>query len=423
MLKDLECRNAEPRAKPYRISDGASLYLLIRPSGIKSWEFRYKRDGKIQAPVLGTYPSMGLRDARNARDTARAQINSGLSPIAQKKLAAEAERKAIVEAKAKRKQERESRTVERLRVNNSLTNVFEDWYAAYKASWTSKHANQVYQSITDHVLPKLGQRPVGEITPQEVLGCVRKLLDDGKAETASRVKQRLSAVFEYAVFQKMAMFDPVAQLNREFTKLRRVALKLNPKEHIAAVSVNEFPELLRAMETYGGSPLTKALMWLIAYTALRTFEARFAEWQEFDFKARLWVIPAQRMKMKVNHVVPLSDQAIKVLTDLRRLTGDGVLVFPNERKKEKPLSENAVLYALGALGYKDKMTGHGYRTVFSTYAHESGVWRSEVIEAALAHKDKNEIRDAYNRAEYLEERRRLMQWWADEIDRMKGQNG
>lgn len=418
MLKDFDCKHAEVRPNPYRISDGGSLYLLVRPSGVKSWEFRFRREKKVRAAILGTYPALGVREARMKRDRARALLNEGLSPIAQKQLARETERQALTEAKAKRQEERQQLSLEKQKNKHSLEAVFEEWFAAYKSGWSADHADQVYQSIQDHVLPTLGNRPVGEVTPADVLNCLRKLLDDTKAETASRVKQRLSAIFEYAVLHKMAPFDPVAQLSREFAKQRKITLKVKPKRHFPAVPPEEVPQLLRAMDSYQGSPIIKTLMWVLAYTGLRTFEARYAEWTEFDFKKRVWKVPGPRMKMKEPHSVPLSDQVLRILHELRRLTGDGKLLFPNERKKNRPVSENAVLYALGALGYQGKMCGHGFRTVFSTHANESEKWRGDAIEAALSHKEENEVRDAYNRAKYLEERRKLMQWWADEITRM-----
>ena len=416
-LTPLKIKAAQPQAKPYRLADGRSLFVVVHPSGSKSFEYRYRRGGTLKAIVLGGCEDMGLREARNERDRLRAMLADGLDPKDQRRIVSEEQRARLAALRAASAE----RKAAAKRSATTVKVVAEEWVAHSKAHWTPKHLHQVQQSLRDHVYPDIGGKPVGDIEPAHVLDLLGKLLADGKVETARRVRQRLDALFEYAGLKHKLPSNPVAVAKREINKRVRAARKTNPEQNFPCVPVAEVPQLLRAMRSYVGTPVTRSLLWFVALTGCRTGEARYATWNEFtlDGDDPYWLIPAQRMKAGREHRVPLAPAVVTLLTELREATGKRPWVFPHPRRDDRPASENAVLYALAALNYKDRMTGHGFRALFSTIANESGLHRSDVIEAALAHTEGDDVRAAYNRASYADERRRLANWYADELRRLE----
>lgn len=430
MLTNKECDNAKPGDTIYRLKDSPNLFLVVYPSGRRSWEYRYQREGKSQALILGEYgerkPALGPKAARTRRDEASADRGRGLDPIVANKLNRERQHQALVSARAEREAQRKEKERAQLESDRGAITfkvVAEKWLTVNRAHWSKAHAAQNAQSLTDHVYPKIGTKHPEKIEPAHVLDLIDGMLADGKVETARRVRQRMDAVFEHAGLYYGFKNNPVAMAKREISKRLKVATKANPEEHFPCVPRKEAPQLLRAMREYVGTSVTRSLLWFVALTACRTGEARGATWEELDIEEATWTIPASRMKAGREHVVYLAPAVVELLEALRSHTRGLPWVFPHPTRKDKAASENAILYALAAIGFKDKHSGHGFRRLFSTIANESGLHRPDVIEAALAHKEGNEIRAAYNAATYEEERRRLANWYADELVRIEAGAG
>lgn len=385
-LSDLAIRNAKPGEKDVRLFDGGGMFLLITPKGAKWWRLKYRFAGKNKLLSLGVYPEVSLKQAREERDKARDLLRQGIDPSAARKR----EKQAL-----------------RASHENSFETIAREWIGQQAERWTADHAARVLLSLEQDAFPALGARPVNEIEAPDVLDMVRAIERRGALETAGRVMQRCAAVFRYAVHTGRAKHNPAADL--------RGVLKTRKVEHRAALSRAELPELLRKIEAYDGRLLTRLALRFAALAFVRPGELRGARWEEFDIEAAEWRIPAERMKMKAPHLVPLSTQALATLEEIRPLTGRFAFVFPSERSHSKPMSENTLLYALYRLGYRTRMTAHGFRAVASTLLNESG-FTPDVIERQLAHVEQNKVRAAYHRSEYLEERRRMMQWWGDYLE-------
>lgn len=441
-LTEIEARAAAPRAKPYKLFDGGGLYLLVQPDGARYWRMNYRREGRHATAALGVYTGKGaakvevsLAEARRRAAELRGLLAGGIDPAAHRR--AEAARVALQAqelaaqvaaqreaARARRQADQAARSLAR----NTFERVAEQWIAERRVHWSAEHAHQVEQSFRDHVFPKIGASPIAELTSADALDVLSGILAAGKSETARRVKQRMAGVWRFAVLRGLAPSDVVSLGATEFTERKRLALKANPRRNFPAVSPAELPELLRAMDAYSGSDVVRLGLRLLALTLVRTGELRGARWSEFVLEgdAPTWTIPPERMKVKARgdraagpHVVPLSAQAVAALQELRELgVGDGVRVMPHARKFGATLSENAFLYALAGLGYKGRMTGHGFRAVGSTVLHEAG-FAHELIEAQLAHEQADDVARRYNRAEYLDRRRAMLQWYADTLDRLR----
>lgn len=339
---------------------------------------------------MGTYPDVSLKMARVRRDDARTFIAAGGDPGAQ--------RKAVKEAKAQVG-------------SNTFEVIAREWMAVRGKEWTESYSSKTKSALERHVFPSIGPQPVTEITAPELLMLLRAIESRGTVDMAHRIQQHCGAIFRYAISTGRAVTDPVPSLRGSLSTIKQ--------EHYAALTdPAEYAQLLRDIDNYRGEATTKAAMQLLALTFQRTKEVRFAEWSHFDFQAALWRIPAEIMKMREAHVVPLSRQAISVLKGLQPLSGSGRLVFPSSVCRERPISENTVVYAMGRMGYKGRMTGHGFRSVASTMLNEQG-YRQDVIERQLAHSEMNAVRAAYNRAEYLPERKNMMQDWANYLDKLK----
>ena len=390
MLTDTAIRKAKPSDKPVRKFDGGGLYLEIAPTGGKLWRLKYRFDGKEKRLALGTYPDVGLQAAREGRENARKLLAAGVDPGEQRK----AEKKARAEAGA-----------------NTFEALGREWMATRGKEWTASYSSKTASSLERHAFPAIGSKPIAEISAPELLALLRAIEGRGTVDLAHRISQHCSAIFRFAISTGRAATDPVLSL--------RGALSTVKQEHYAALTEPAaFADLLRAIEAYRGEATTKTAMQLLALTFQRTKEVRFAEWSQIDLDAALWRIPAEIMKMREAHIVPLSRQAVAILKELQPLTGAGRLVFPSAISRERPISENTVIYALARMGYKGRMTGHGFRSVASTMLNEQG-FRADLIERQLAHAEKNAVRAAYNRAEYLPERKAMMQTWADYLDKLK----
>ena len=397
-LSDTAIRSAKPGVtpegvvtdKPYKMGDTGGLYLEVAPTGGKLWRFKYRFNGKQKRLALGSYPDTSLKDARARRDQARKLLADGVDPGAARKAA------------------KEARQAEEI---NTFEALAREWMATRGKEWTDSYAGKTRSALERHAFPAIGARPVASITAPELLELLRAIELRGTVDMAHRVQQHCGAIFRFAIATGRAIADPVPSL--------RGALSTVKQDHFAALTDPlEFAALLRDIDGYRGEVTTKVAMQLLALTFQRTKEVRFAEWSQFDMDTALWRIPAEIMKMREAHIVPLSRQAIEALKTLHSLTGYGRLVFPSSVSKERPISENTVIYGLGRMGYKGRMTGHGFRSVASTLLNEHG-FRSDLIEKQLAHSEKNAVRAAYNRAEYLPERKKMMQSWADYLDELK----
>ena len=390
-LTDPAIRNAKPSHKPVRLFDAGGLYIEISPSGGKWWRLKYRFNGKEKRLSLGVYPHVGLKEASQRRDSARKLLADGIDPGVARKTA--------------KTTSTEART-------NSFETVAREWFAKFSPNWTPDHADRIIRRFERDMFPWIGGCPIGEMTAPELLATLRRIESRGAVETAHRVMQNCSQVFRYAVATGRAERDPSADL--------RGALPPVKGKHFASLTdPKAIGELLRAVNGYQGSFVTQCALRLAPLVFVRPGELRRAEWSEFDLDAAEWRIPAARMKMRAQHIVPLSTHVVAILRELHPLTGRGRYVFPGLRGKDRPMSENTINAALRRLGYTtEQMTGHGFRSMASTLLNEQG-WHRDAIERQLAHAERDNVRAAYNYAEHLPERRKMMQAWADYLNGLK----
>ena len=385
-LTDKAVKAAKGGEKPYKIADGKGLYLYITPEHRKYWRLKYRICGAEKVLALGVYPEVSLAAARIAREKAREIIKTKRDPIV-----------------AKRQ--------EQLAAQASAANTFEvvarEWVDQKRHEWTPGHVERVMDSLKADIFPALGGRPMRDITAPELLAVLKKVEKRGVYETAQRLLQRCSAVFRYAIVTHRAERNPALDV--------RGSIKQPKRENHKALAAGELPEFLQRLDAYDGQPETRLALKLLAFTFVRSGELRKSEWSEFDFEKQEWRIPAERMKMRTPHIVPLSRQSLAVLEQLKLLTGRSRFVFPNQAKRDQPMSENTMLFALYRMGYHSRATGHGFRATASTILNEQG-WKPDVIERQLAHTERNKVRAAYHRSEYLDDRRKMMQAWGDYLN-------
>ncbi len=392
LLSDQECKSVTTKGTKIRkLHDGGGLYLWVYDDGRKYWRLRYKIAGSEKSLSLGVYPEIGLKKARARRDEERKHLDDNLDPAAERR--ADKVRKKVA-------------------AGNSFEAVAREWYAKQSKKWVTGHAEDVLRRLEVNAFPKIGRRPISEINAPELLAAMKPMEERGAHDLAHRVLQVCGQVFRYGIATGRCSLNLTADL--------RGALTPHVKKHQAAVRHEDFPDLLRAIAGYEqiGDKQTRLALELLALTFTRTNELIGATWPEFDMKAAIWVVPAERMKMKAEHLVPLSTQALAILAELKDIGGGSRFVFPG-RNRDKPMSNNTLLFALYRLGYKGRMTGHGFRAVASTILNEIGSFRPDVIERQLAHSERNEVRGAYNRAEYLPERKKMMQAWAKHVDALR----
>ncbi len=384
-LTDIIIRTAKPKDKQYKLSDEKGMYLLVKPNGGKYFRFKYRFAGKEKVQALGVYPEVSLKEAREMCYELRKLIRHGVDPAQVKK---EKKRQLISSTE------------------NSFIKVAAEWHEARLGSWTPTHAAKILRRFELDVFPSIGHRPINEIVAPELLSVVREIENRGAIDIAHRVLQTCGQIFRYAIATGKAERDVAADL--------RGALKTRKKNNYAYLKAVDLPEFLSKLEIYDGNLQTKLALKLLMLTFVRTGELRAAKWEEIDIKTAEWRIPEERMKMKQLHIVPLSKQAINILHEIKQLHTQE-FIFPNNANPLKHMSENTILFALYRMGYHSKATGHGFRATASTILNEKG-FRSDVIERQLAHGERNQIRASYNHAEYLPERRDMMQWWGDYLD-------
>jgi len=391
-LTNTRISTSKPLKKPYKLADGGGLYLLITPTSSKYWRLKYRLHGKEKTLALGVYPEVSLKQAREARDEAKKLIKQGNDPV------------------VKRKEEKQQRVIDG---TNTFEAIAREWHEHQKGLWTAGHATDVLSSLEKEIFPEFGYKPIREVQPLEILTAIRKIEKRGALDIAGRVLQRVRAVFRYAVQTGKLIINPATELTG--------VLKARKVRHQPALKAEDLPEFLNKLDNYDGEPITVYALKFLILTFVRPGELRFAKWNEIDLAGKLWRIPAERMKMRAEHLVPLSKQALAVLEDLKPLTGHRELLFPSRNGQGKPMSENTIIYALYRMGYHSRATGHGFRATASTILNEQG-WRPDVIERQLAHKERNEVRAAYHRSEYLPDRKKMMQWWADYLDKLHHSN-
>ncbi|EBX6823497.1 TPA: tyrosine-type recombinase/integrase [Salmonella enterica subsp. enterica serovar Agona] len=382
-LTDIQIKRAKPQDKPYTMNDGHGLSLLIKPDGSKGWRFRFRFAGKARLMSFGSYELVSLAEAREKRDTARKQVANGIDPVE--------ERKA-------------QKLAQKLSTENSFESVSREWHAAKADRWTIAYREEIIKTFEQDVFPFIGKRPISEIKPLELLEVLKRIEKRGALEKTRKVRQRCGEVFRYAIITGRAEYNPAPDL--------AIALAIPKQKHHPFLSAEELPHFVRDLESYTGSIITKNATKILMMTGVRTQEMRFATWSEIDFIKGIWEIPAERMKMRRPHIVPLSSQVIELFKQLQPITSDYPYVFIGRNDRRKPISKESVNQVIESLGYKGRTTGHGFRHTLSTILHEMG-FESAWIEIQLAHVDKNTIRGTYNHALYLDKRKYMMQKYSD----------
>ena len=400
VLTDIAVRRAVSAAKAFNLYDTGGLYVTVAPTGAKWWRLKYQFAGRERRMGLGRYPEVGMTEARQLRDDARAKLRRGIDPGAQR---------------------RSQRLAGQLAAENGFEAIAREWLETKQGQWVPDQSVKVRTWLESHVFPWIGRRPIAELEAPELLSVLRRLVTRGTLNTAGRVRETISAIFRYAIATGRVQRNPAADL-------RDALPKATQKNFAALTNPAEVAELLRAIDGYQGLPVTFSALRLSPLLFQRPGEIRAMEWSELDLDAAEWRIPPSRRKLRkaakenprtLPHIVPLSTQAVQILRELQRLTGDGKLVFPSVRSRQRPMSDNTVNGALRRLGYsKEQMTGHGFRHMASTLLNELG-WNPDAIERQLSHRDRDEVRGTYNLAQYMAERREMMQGWADYLDALK----
>ncbi|EAM4411626.1 integrase arm-type DNA-binding domain-containing protein [Salmonella enterica] len=402
-LTDTAIRKTKPTEKPFKLADSSGLYLLIKPNGSKLWYMKYRIDGKEKKLAFGPYPDISLFKARQLRDAARSKVREGVDPSADKKIA--------------QQKKKNGHTFRQIAMN---------WHGEHKR-WSAHYANTIQRRLEMYVFPDIGDSLIDQITTETLLFTLRKVENKGFLEITARLKNYVTEIMRYAVKKQLIKSNPALELDGEFT----------PPEtsHYPALPLDKLPEFLSRTDSYCGRLLTRYALKLSLLFFVRSSELRFARWSEIDWQQKLWVIPEEReqienvkfshrgTKMRTQHIVPLSDQAITILKQVEALSGHLTFIFPGEYDQDKCMSDNTINKALRVMGYDTKkdVCGHGFRAMACSALSESGLWSKEAIEKQMSHQERNSVRAAYiHKAEYLEERIAMMQWWADYLDANTG---
>ncbi len=398
-LTDIKVRTAKPTDKQYKLTDGSGMHLLVHPNGSKYWRLQYRFDGKQKMLALGVYPDVSLADARTRRDDARNLLANNIDPGDKKK--------------SDKIEQEEARTFEQLAV---------EWHATNK-KWSEEHSRRVLKSLEDNLFPAIGKRNIADLKTRDLLAPIKAVELSGRLEVASRLQQRTTAIMRYAVQSGLLDYNPAQEMVG--------AVASSNRQHRPALQLKRIPELLRRIDSYTGRPLTRLAVELTLLVFIRSSELRFARWSEIDFETSMWTIPVEReaidgvkhsqrgSKMRTPHLVPLSHQALAILKDVYKLSGDRDFVFIGDHDHRKPMSENTVNKALRVMGYDTKVEvcGHGFRTMACSSLIESGLWSRDAVERQMSHMERNSVRAAYiHKAEHLDERKLMLQWWADFLD-------
>ena len=398
-LTDIKVRTAKPTDKQYKLTDGSGMHLLVHPNGSKYWRLQYRFDGKQKMLALGVYPEVSLADARARRDEARKLLANSIDPGDKKK--------------NDKVEQEEARTFEQLAI---------EWHATNK-KWSEEHSRRVLKSLEDNLFPAIGKRNIADLKTRDLLTPIKAVEMSGRLEVASRLQQRTTAIMRYAVQSGLLDYNPAQEMAG--------AVASSNRQHRPALELRRIPELLQRIDNYTGRPLTRLAVELTLLVFIRSSELRFARWSEIDFETSMWTIPAEReaiegvkhsqrgSKMRTPHLVPLSNQALAILKHVHELSGDRDFVFIGDHDHRKPMSENTVNKALRVMGYDTKVEvcGHGFRTMACSSLIESGLWSRDAVERQMSHMERNSVRAAYiHKAEHLDERRLMLQWWADFLD-------
>lgn len=398
-LTDIKVRTAKPTDKQYKLTDGSGMHLLVHPNGSKYWRLQYRFGGKQKMLALGVYPEVSLADARARRDEARKLLANSIDPGDKKK--------------NDKVEQEEARTFEQLAI---------EWHATNK-KWSEEHSRRVLKSLEDNLFPAIGKRNIAELKTRDLLAPIKAVEMSGRLEIASRLQQRTTAIMRYAVQSGLLDYNPAQEMAG--------AVASSNRQHRPALELRRTPELLQRIDSYTGRPLTRLAVELTLLVFIRSSELRFARWSEIDFDTSMWTIPAEReaiegmkhsqrgSKMRTPHLVPLSRQALAILKQVHKLSGDRDFVFIGDHDHRKPMSENTVNKALRVMGYDTKIEvcGHGFRTMACSSLIESGLWSRDAVERQMSHMERNSVRAAYiHKAEHLDERRLMLQWWADFLD-------
>jgi integrase len=387
-LTNTQVKNARAKEREYNLADGKGLYLRVKPSGSRLWIFNYQAPftKKRSNISLGVYPSVTIAHARAERNACRELLAKDIDP------------------KHHRAQRQKS---SQEAYSNTLLAVTDKWFAIKSAEITEEYAEDLYNSLSNHVFPKLGNRPIHQVSAPETIEVLEPLHKAGKLELVKRICQRLNMVMNFAVRTGLIQSNPLYGIGDAF--------KAPVKVHLPTLKPKELPSLIEAVENASITPTTRSLLYWQLHTMVRPSEAAAARWAEIDFESSIWAIPAERMKKRREHMVPLTPQTLRILDDMKELSGSREFIFPSGRHPKSPASNASVNMALKRMGFKGRIVSHGFRALASTTLNEQG-FDSDIIEAALAHVDKNSVRAAYNRAEYLERRKILMCWWSESIE-------
>ncbi|HHT0463420.1 TPA: tyrosine-type recombinase/integrase [Raoultella planticola] len=374
---------SRPKDKPYKLSDGGGLYLLVNPNGSRYWRLKYRIAGKEKLLALGVYPDITLAEARQKRADAKKVLAAGGDPGQEKQEEKQAKEQAVA---------------------NSFERLAMEWHSHKSTSWSEGYAEHLLMYLKKDIFPFIGQKAITDISQVEMLNVLRKMEQRGVLDKLKKTRQACRQIFTYAIITGRAEHNPVSDLAG--------ALKPPKQQHYPHLLADQIPDFLRALSEYSGSTITRNATRLLMLTGLRTIELRASEWVDIDFDKGVWNIPAERMKMRRPHLVPLSSQVRELLEEIHQLTGRGKYVFPGRNDAGKPMSEASINQVIKRIGYDGKATGHGFRHTMSTILHEQG-YNTAWIETQLAHVDKNSIRGTYNHAQYLDGRREMLQWYAD----------
>ncbi|WP_157669275.1 integrase arm-type DNA-binding domain-containing protein [Chitinibacter sp. GC72] len=387
-LTDLKIRSAKPKEKAYRLTDADGLYLDVRTTGAKIWRCRFWISGKESLATLGEYPEMGLSAARKERDKVKESAAKGLNANKEKKAAL---------------------LIEKVEKSNTMREIAAEWIEENKPHWSPTYLRQVNTFLDRDLLNHVGDMPIKEVSSAHILGCIRKIEERGAKSIAVLVRQWAGGIFRYAIATLRCDADPTYAL--------RGAIRMPPPKHHAHLDANELPDFLRKLDQYQGYGLTGLAIKLLMLTMVRTQELRMAEWSEFNFEAKTWTIPAEKMKMRSPHIVPLSTQALDVIEQIKAVhfRHGSPYLFPNMRRADACITSTTLLRVIQMMGYQGRATGHGFRATASTILHGQGI-NSDIIERQLAHLERNRVKAAYNHAEYMPERRDMLQKWADYLD-------
>jgi integrase len=391
-LTDIACKSAKAKDKAYKLSDGGGLYLEITATGSKLWRMKYRVHGIEKRLSLGVYPTVTLAEARDGRENAKKLLNQGIDPSAQKK---------------EKKKESARNAL------NTFKSFAIEWHENMSHKWTKRHADTVLHRLEVDIFPEIGSMPISEIKPSNIIAALKKVQNRGAYEPAHRLRQYCSQVFRYAIIHEITDHNPAAEVG--------AVLKPVKKTHYACLDIKEIPELLKAIDQNNARlhTDTRQAIRLLMLTFVRTKELIEAKWEEFDLDNAQWVVPAERMKMRNEHVVPLSNQALEILRDLKARNEKWGWIFPGHHSPKKHMSNNTILKGLERLGFKGRMTGHGFRALAMSTIKEKLGYRHEVIDRQLAHAPQSMVQRAYDRAQFLDERKVMMQQWADHLETLK----